>query len=102
MGRGILVFAAFTSGLHSRAPELGLTPRTAGVPEVREDKFGRDGSYLWSKQRDAAAVERAVDEAFVDAFGLAMYVAAGMAVMSVVVAAGLVGGKEGRETGGIR
>ena len=40
----------------------------------------------------AAAVKRAVEEAFVEAFGLAMYVAAGLAGMSAV-AAGLVGGK---------
>ena len=90
---GIFVFAAFSSGLDSRVENLDLTPEQRATLE--SEKLDLAGAEVPEGVRGetAAAVERAVDEAFVGAFRLAMFIAAGLAVTSALAAAVLIEGK---------
>ena len=86
---GIFVFAAFSSGLDSRVENLDLTPEQRATLE--SEKLDLAGAEVPEGVRGetAAAVKRAVDEAF----RLAMFIAAGLAVPSALAAAVLIEGK---------
>lgn len=90
---GIFVFAAFGSGLDMRIANLDLTPeQRATLESEKVDLAGAEVPEGVSGET-AAAVEQAIDEAFVGAFRLAMYIAAGLAVASALAAAVLIEGK---------
>ena len=90
---GIFVFAAFSSGLDSRIANLDLTLEQRATLESEKVDLGGAEVPEGVSGVTAASVERAVDEAFVGAFRLAMFIAAGLAVASAVAAAVLIEGK---------
>ena len=90
---GIFVFAAFSSGLDSRVANLDLTPEQQAALESEKVDLAGAAVPEGVDAETSAAVERAVDEAFVGAFRLAMYIAAGLAIASALAAAVLIEGK---------
>ncbi len=90
---GIFVFAAFSSGLDSRVANLDLTPEQQAALESEKVDLAGTAIPKGVDAETSAAVERAVDEAFVGAFRLAMYIAAGLAIASALAAAVLMEGK---------
>src|SRR3712207_4666268 len=89
---GIFVFVAFSSGLDARVAELDL-PQGARQ-QLEAEKVDLGGAEVpEGLGGDTAAVERAVDDAFVAGFRIAMFVAAGLALASAVAAAILIEGK---------
>ena len=90
---GIFVFAAFSSGLDSRVANLDLTTEQQAALESEKVDLGAAEAPEGPGGGTAAAVERAVDEAFVGAFRLAMYISAGLAIASALAAAILIEGK---------
>jgi EmrB/QacA subfamily drug resistance transporter len=90
---GIFVFAAFSIGLDSRTEDLGLSPEQQAILNSEKVDLGGAEVPEGVDGATAAAVERAVDESFVGAFRLAMYIAAGLAVASAIAAAVLIEGK---------
>jgi EmrB/QacA subfamily drug resistance transporter len=90
---GIFVFMMFSAQLDARTAELDLPQGARQQLEAEkvdlagaEVPEGLDGGT-------AAAVERAIDEAFVTGFRVAMLVAAGLALASAVVAGIMIEGK---------
>jgi EmrB/QacA subfamily drug resistance transporter len=90
---GIFVFAAFSAGLDNRVADLDLTPEQRATLETEKVDLGGAEAPEGVSGTTAAAIEQAVDEAFVGAFRLAMYIAAGLAITSALVAAVLIEGK---------
>ena len=90
---GIFVFATFSSSLESRIENLNLTSEQRTTLEARKVDLGGAEVPEGMDGETAAAVEGAVDEAFVSAFRLAMFIAAGLAIASAVAAAVLIEGK---------
>lgn len=91
---GIFVFAVFSSSLDDRIENLNLTSEQQAALETEKVDLGGAEVPEGIDGETAAAVERAVDEAFVSAFRLAMFIAAGLAIASAVAAAVLIEGKE--------
>jgi EmrB/QacA subfamily drug resistance transporter len=90
---GIFVFMMFSAQLDARTAELDLPQGARQQLEAEkvdlagaEVPEGLDGGT-------AAAVERAIDEAFVTGFRVAMLIAAGLALASAVVAGIMIEGK---------
>jgi MFS family permease len=90
---GIFVFMAFSSGLDSRIANLDLTPDQRATLELEKVDLAAAEVPEGVSGRTAVAVEQAIDEAFVGAFRLAMFIAAGLAVASALAAAVLIEGK---------
>ena len=90
---GIFVFAAFSSGLDGRMANLDLTSEQRATLESEKVDLAGAEVPEGVGGETAAAVERAVDEAFVGAFRLAMFIAAGLAITSALAAAILIEGK---------
>ena len=90
---GIFVFVAFSSGLDARVAELDLPPGALQQLEAEKVDLGGAEAPEGLDSEMAAAVERAVDEAFVAGFRVAMFVAAGLALASAVAAATMIEGK---------
>jgi EmrB/QacA subfamily drug resistance transporter len=90
---GIFVFVAFSSGLDARVAELDLPPGALQQLEAEKVDLGGAEAPEGLDSETAAAVERAVDEAFVAGFRVAMFVAAGLALASAVAAATMIEGK---------
>jgi EmrB/QacA subfamily drug resistance transporter len=90
---GIFVFVAFSSALDARVAELDL-PQGA-LQQLEDEKVDLGGAEAPEglDSETAAAVERAVDEAFVAGFRVAMFVAAGLALASAVAAGIMIEGK---------
>jgi hypothetical protein len=81
---------------------LDLTP--AQEASLRAEKADLGASHITEKSKrggEDAAIDRAVDHAFLSAFRFAMYVSAGMALASAIAAALLLQGKgkKGNEPG---
>jgi len=93
--RGILVFLAFSAALGPRLDALDLSPRARAVLEAEKENLGAARVPDGLSGGTAAAVERAVDEAFVAAFRLVMMVGAGLSLVSALVASTM-GGTAGR------
>jgi hypothetical protein len=72
---------------------LDLPPEASQQLEVEKVDLGGAEVPDGLEGETAAAVERAIDEAFVAGFRVAMYVAAGLALASAVVAAIMIEGK---------
>lgn len=92
---GILVFLAFSAALGPRLDALDLPPRARAVLEGEKKNLGAARVPGSLGDETAAAVERAVDEAFVTAFRLVMLVGAGLSLASAIVAS-TTGGTAGR------
>jgi len=90
---GIFVFAVFSSSLDDRIENLNLTFEQKAALETEKVDLGGAEVPEGIDGETAAAVERAVDEAFVSALRLAMFIAAGLAIASAVAAAVLIEGK---------
>ena len=90
---GIFVFAAFSGGLDGRIASVDLTPEQRAALESEKVDLGGAEVPEGVDAATAAGIERAVDESFVGAFRLAMYIAAGLAVASALAAAVLIEGK---------
>jgi EmrB/QacA subfamily drug resistance transporter len=90
---GIFVFAAFSASLDARVAALDLPPDALRQLEAEKVDLGGAEVPEGLGRTTAGAVERAIDEAFVAGFRLAMFVAAGLALMSAVAAGIMVEGK---------
>jgi EmrB/QacA subfamily drug resistance transporter len=90
---GIFVFVAFSSSLDARVAELNLPQGALQQLEAEKVDLGGAEAPEGLDSETAAAVERAVDEAFVAGFRVAMFVAAGLALASAVAAATMIEGK---------
>ena len=90
---GIFVFASFSSSLDSRTESVDLTQEQRAALEFEKVDLGGAEAPEGVDAGTAASIERAVDESFVGAFRLSMYIAAGLAVASALAAAVLIEGK---------
>jgi EmrB/QacA subfamily drug resistance transporter len=95
---GIFVFAAFSTGLEARTADLNLPPEARQQLEAEEANLGAARAPEGLDAETTAAVETAVDEAFVSGFRIIMFVAAGLALASALAAAVLIEGKGRPET----
>ncbi|HET6884755.1 MAG TPA: hypothetical protein VFH32_00945, partial [Rubrobacteraceae bacterium] len=90
---GIFVFTTFSAGLDARTAELDLPQAARQQLEAEKVDLGGAEVPQGLDGGTATAVERAVDEAFVASFRIAMLVAAGLALASAVAAGILIEGK---------
>jgi EmrB/QacA subfamily drug resistance transporter len=90
---GIFVFAAFSAGLDARVATLDLPPQAQQQLEAQKVDLGAAQVPEGLDTETAAAVQTAIAESFVAGFRIAMYVAAGLALMSAVAAGLLIEGK---------
>jgi hypothetical protein len=91
---GILVLTAFNSSLDSRLEKLDLAPQ---VQETLDEERARLGGAEVPDGVDnelRVALEQAIAESFVSGFRLAMWVAAGLALVSALTAALMIEGKK--------
>jgi MFS family permease len=89
MNPGQLIVARVVQGIGGAL----LTPEQQAVLESEKVDLAGAAVPEGVDAETSAAVERAVDEAFVGAFRLAMYIAAGLAMASALAAAVLIEGK---------
>jgi len=90
---GIFVFVAFSAGLDSRVADLDLSQEARRQLEAEKVNLGAAEIPDGVEEETAAAVERAVAESFVTGFRVAMFVAAGLALVSSLAAAIMIEGK---------
>jgi EmrB/QacA subfamily drug resistance transporter len=90
---GIFVFAAFSAGLDARVATLDLPPQAQQQLEAQKVDLGAAQVPEGLDGETAAAVQTAIAESYVAGFRTAMYVAAGLALMSAVAAGLLIEGK---------
>ncbi len=90
---GIFVFVAFSASLDARVASLDLPP--AAVQQLEAGKADLGGAEVPQglPGGTAAAVDAAIAEAFVAGFRVAMFVAAGLALLSALAAALIIEGK---------
>jgi EmrB/QacA subfamily drug resistance transporter len=94
-----LVLAAFDNSLDARVNALDLPPSEKAALQTEEVNLGTNDIFEGTRSQDRAAIDRAVDQAFISAFRFAMFISAGMAVTSAIAAAFLIEGKKGNEPG---
>jgi EmrB/QacA subfamily drug resistance transporter len=90
---GIFVFITFSASLDARVAALDLLPEAQQQLEAEKVDLGGAEVPEGLGGATAAAVQRAIDEAFVAGFRIAMFVAAGLALASAVAAGIMVEGK---------
>ncbi|HET7270045.1 MAG TPA: MFS transporter [Rubrobacter sp.] len=90
---GIFVFLVFSNGLDARVQILDLPPHAQKQLDSEKVNLGGAQAPSGVSGEEAAQIERAIDESFLAAFRLAMFIAAGMAVASAVAAAVIIEGK---------
>jgi EmrB/QacA subfamily drug resistance transporter len=90
---GIFVFVAFSAGLDARVEALDLPPQAQQQLDAGKVDLGGAEVPEGLDGETAAAVQGAIDEAFVAGFRTAMFVAAALALMSAVAAGLLIEGK---------
>jgi EmrB/QacA subfamily drug resistance transporter len=95
---GIFVFVTFSAALDTREAGLDLPPEARQQLEAEKVDLGGAQVRGGLGRGTFQAVERAIDEAFVAGFRIAMFVAAGLALVSAVAAGILIEGK-GRAVG---
>src|ERR671916_1544870 len=74
---GFVVFAVFSGTLDSRLANLDLPEETQTAMEEQKSSLGGARPPESVDGETAASIERAVDESFITAFRVAMYIAAG-------------------------
>jgi EmrB/QacA subfamily drug resistance transporter len=90
---GIFVFAAFSASLDARVAVLDLPPEAQRQLEAEKVDLGGAEVPAGLDTATSGAVDRAIEEAFVAGFRIAMFVAAGLALVSAVTAGPLIEGK---------
>jgi EmrB/QacA subfamily drug resistance transporter len=90
---GFFVFVVFSDGLDARVATLDLPPEARQQLEAGKVDLGGAEVPKGLDKATSAAVERAIHEAFVAGFRVAMLIAAGLALASAVVAGIMVEGK---------
>ena len=83
----------------ARVNALDLPPSQKATLQSEEVNIGANDIFEGASGEDRAAIDRAVDQAFISAFRFAMIISAGMAVTSAIAAALLIQGKKGNEPG---
>jgi len=96
-----LVLATFDNSLGARVNDLDLTPGQEAALRAEASLGAAHSLGKGTSGEDKAAIDRAVDHAFLSAFRFAMFISAGMAVTSAIAAALLIQGKgkKGNEPG---
>ena len=94
-----LVLAAFDNSLDASVNALDLTPGQKAALRTEEATLGATNIFEGASGEEEAAIDRAVDQAFISAFRFAMFVSAGMAIASAIAAALLIEGKKSNEPG---
>jgi site-specific recombinase XerC len=87
------VFVAFSAGLDSRVADLDLSQEARQQLEAEKVDLGAAEVPQGVGEETAAVVDRAIAESFVTGFRVAMFVAAGLALVSSLAAAILIEGK---------
>lgn len=90
---GVLMFAVFSPALDAQTERLGLSSAQQAELEAAKVDLGATQSPAGVPPETAAAIEQAVDEAYVAGFRVAMLVCCGIALASAVSAALLIEGK---------
>jgi hypothetical protein len=90
---GIFVFVAFSAALDARVAVLDLPPQAQQQLEAEKVDLGAAQVPEGLNGETASAVQTAIAESFVAGFRIAMFVAAGLALMSAVAAGLLIEGK---------
>jgi EmrB/QacA subfamily drug resistance transporter len=90
---GVFVFATFSSALDDRLAGLDLSPSQQSAMDREKPDLGAAEPPQSMDDQTASAIEQAVDEAFLAGFRLAMYVAAGLSLLSALSAALIIEGK---------
>jgi hypothetical protein len=90
---GIFVFGAFSAGLDARVAALDLPPEAQQQLAAEKVDLGAAQVPEGLEGATAAAVQRAIEEAFVAGFRAAMFIGAGLALASAVAAGIMVEGK---------
>jgi EmrB/QacA subfamily drug resistance transporter len=90
---GVLVFAAFSVALDARLADLDLSASQRAAMEEQKSDLGAAQPPAGMDGPTASSVENAVDEAFLSGFRVAMFVAAGLALLSALSAAIMIEGK---------
>jgi EmrB/QacA subfamily drug resistance transporter len=102
LGLAVLAFlllAAFDNSLDTRVDALDLPPSQKAALQAEQVNLGANDILKGASSEDRIAVDHAVDQAFINAFRLAMVVSAGMALTSAAAAALLIQGKRDDEPG---
>jgi MFS family permease len=94
---GIIMFATFDANLDDRLAALDLPPEASRQLEEEKIKLGAAEAPESLDAALGAAVDRAIDEAFVSGYRVVMLVAAAMALASAVSSALLVEDKKPEE-----
>jgi MFS family permease len=90
---GVFVFAAFSAALDARLAEVDLSPTQQAAMEREKPNLGAAEAPPGVDGQTAREIEGVVDEAFLSGFRLAMYLAAGLALLSALSAALIIEGK---------
>jgi EmrB/QacA subfamily drug resistance transporter len=90
---GIFVFLVFSSSLDERVQDLELSQRAQQQLEAEKVDLGGAEVPPGVGEERAKKIETAINHSFLNAFRLAMYIAAGSALASAVAAAIIIEGK---------
>jgi hypothetical protein len=91
---GIFVFLVFSGSLDARVQNLDLPPKVQQQLEAEKVDLGGAEVPPGISKQTGEKVETAIERSFLDAFRLAMYIAAGSALASAVAAAIIIEGKD--------
>ncbi|MBA2344907.1 MAG: MFS transporter [Rubrobacter sp.] len=104
---GVFVFAAFSASLDRQVADLDLSQNAIQQLEASKVDLGAAEVPQGIGGKTAETIDRAIAESFVSGFRVAMFVAAGLALISSLTAAIMIEGKgkparteKSRETGG--
>ncbi len=91
---GIFVFLVFSGSLDDRVRDLNLSPKAQQQLEAEKVDLGGAEVPPGVGEETGAQIETAIELSFLDAFRLAMFIAAGSALASAVAAAIIIEGKD--------
>jgi MFS family permease len=90
---GIFVFLVFSGSLDTRVQDLDLSPKAQQQLEAEKVNLGGAEVPTGVSEETGKEIETAIERSFLDAFRLAMFLAAGSALASAVAAAIMIEGK---------
>ena len=91
---GIFVFLVFSGSLDDRVQNLDLSPKAQQQLEAEKVDLGGAEVPPGVSEETGKEIETAIEQSFLDAFRLAMFIAAGSALASAVAAAIIIEGKD--------
>ena len=91
---GIFVFLVFSGSLDERVQDLNLSPKAQQQLEAEKVNLGGAEVPPGVSEETGEKIQTAVERSFLDAFRLAMFIAAGSALASAVAAAIIIEGKD--------